>query len=209
VVYYLERMPPNNLNFNSLTRKNRVELMKTQPVSSKGTLKRQFGNRNIYRLTKKKIHFSNNTKNYNENTRGKVYNLPLPVPENWNHSPEYVRNHSNTILQQLNHHNFNNIRANEQDLALSLSRLSGPMSTNYKKPYGKERFNVKRKWLTNENAVRNRARVNYGKKEAKMMANLSATYNTPLQMLNAVDRLPITQQMKSLFKQDIRSKFEI
>lgn len=203
MVYYLERMPPNNLNFNSLTRKNRVELMKTQPVSSKGTLKRQFGNRNLTvsrqfgnrnltrSIMKPKLRFSNNTKNYNQNTRGKVFRKSLEIPYELSHHTENeLKNHSNNILALVNNSPvpFNNMKPGDQAFIESLSRVSGPMSTNYRRPYYK--------------GV-------YGPKNAKIMANLSAKYNSPFQMLNAVDRLPISQQMKSLFKQNIRSQFNI
>lgn len=211
-------MPPNNLNFNSLTRKNRVELMKTQPVSSKGTLKRQFGNRNLTvsrqfengnlsvsrklsrqfgnrnltrSIMKPKLRFSNNTKNYNQNTRGKVFRKSLEIPYELSHHTENeLKNHSNNILALVNNSpvSFNNMKPGDQAFIESLSRVSGPMSTNYRRPYYK--------------GV-------YGPKNAKIMANLSAKYNSPFQMLNAVDRLPISQQMKSLFKQNIRSQFNI
>lgn len=184
-------MPPNNKpnNFNSLTRKNRVELMKSPPVTRKRSLSRQEGNRNLSRyMTKKEFRFSNNTKNYNENTRGKVNSLPLPLPENWPYSAEYSIHHSNNILKLLNEHNYaTSIRPNQKEFVETLSRLSGPSSRRFRPwPKGK-----------------------YEKNNAKMMANLSAMYNDPQEMLKAVDSLQTSEYKKGLFKKNIRSMFEI
>ena len=169
------------------TRKNRVYkiLHKNKPKLTRNTR----GMRNlISNHSLKKVDFSNMVTKSNttqsflqneKNTRGKV----------------------NIMIQ-----NFNN---NEYNSELRNSRLSGYMSNSYTRPYQKERFNVKGKWSTNENAVRNKARVNYGPKEAKMMANLTANYNNPIEMLDAVEALNLSDDMKEKFTNDIISMYSL
>ena len=71
-----------------------------------------------------------------------------------------------------------------------------------------ENRNEKRKWATNEEARVERKRANFGPREAKMMANLVAKYNTQNEMLDALNDLNLTSNMKHKFFMDILMKYK-
>ena len=199
------------------TQKNRIYRIlnktKTKPKLTRNTR----GMRNlISNHTLKKVDFSNmvtksnTTQNFlqnEKNTRGKVN------PKQWNSNLQSyvnsVRNYQNEFLSTVNQPTFNALTNTERNAVESISRFSEPKSNSYRRPYQKERFNVKGKWSTNENAVRNKARVNYGPKEAKMMANITAKYNNPIEMLDAVEALNLSDDMKEKFTNDITSMYSL
>ena len=84
------------------------------------------------------------------------------------------------------------------------SRKSVPKSTTYTKFFGtSENRKEKRKWATSEEAQAGRVKVNFGPREAKMMANLVAKYNSQDDMLDAVEGLNISDNIKLKFRLNI------
>ena len=191
------------------TRKNRVYKM-SHPGNTIGPIETQ--KNRIYRnrllnKTKRKL---------TRNTRGNRYLIPKHTPKRVdfssiingsNASRGFLQNEKNT-RGKVNFMNPN-LNVNESNSYLISSRFSRPMSNSYTRPYGREKFNVKRKWSTNDNAVRNKSRVNYGPKEAKMMANITSIYNNPLEMLDAVEALNLSDDMKEKFTNDITLMYNL
>ena len=83
------------------------------------------------------------------------------------------------------------------------SRKSVPKSTTYTNFFTIENRKEKRKWATNEQAQAERKKVNKGPREAKMMANLVAKYNSQDDMLDAVEGLNLSDNMKLKFRLNI------
>ena len=84
------------------------------------------------------------------------------------------------------------------------SRKSVPKSTTYTKFFGtSENRKEKRKWATSEEAQAGRVKVNFGPREAKMMANLVAKYNSQDDMLDAVEGLNVSDNIKLKFRLNI------
>jgi len=83
------------------------------------------------------------------------------------------------------------------------SRKSVPKGTGYTKFFAAENRKEKRKWATNEQAQAERKKVNFGPREAKMMANLVAKYNSQDDMINAIEGLNVSDDMKLKFRLNI------
>ena len=88
------------------------------------------------------------------------------------------------------------------------SRKSVPKNNTAMSFFTAENRNEKRKWATNEEARVERKRANFGPREAKMMANLVAKYNTQNEMLDALNDLNLTSNMKHKFFMDILMKYK-
>ena len=83
------------------------------------------------------------------------------------------------------------------------SRKSVPKSNTYGKLFTIENRKEKRKWATNEQAQAERKKVNFGPREAKIMANLVAKYNSQDDMLEAIKGLNVSDDMKFKFRMNI------
>ena len=83
------------------------------------------------------------------------------------------------------------------------SRKSVPKSTTYTNFFTIQNRKEKRKWATSEEAQAERKKVNKGPREAKMMANLVAKYNSQDDMLDAVEGLNLSDNMKLKFRLNI------
>ena len=84
------------------------------------------------------------------------------------------------------------------------SRKSVPKSTTAMSFFGtSENRKEKRKWATSEEAQAGRVKVNFGPREAKMMANLVAKYNSQDDMLDAVEGLNLSDNIKLKFRLNI------
>jgi hypothetical protein len=83
------------------------------------------------------------------------------------------------------------------------SRKSVPKGTGYTKFFTIENRKEKRKWATNEQAQAERKKVNFGPREAKIMANLVAKYNSQDDMINAIEGLNVSDDMKLKFRLNI------
>jgi hypothetical protein len=83
------------------------------------------------------------------------------------------------------------------------SRKSVPKSNTYTKFFTTENRKEKRKWATNEQAQAERKKVNFGPREAKMMANLVAKYNSKDDMIEAIEGLNVSDDMKLKFRSNI------
>lgn len=88
------------------------------------------------------------------------------------------------------------------------SRKSVPKNNTARSFFTVENRNEKRKWATNEEARVERKRANFGPREAKMMANLVAKYNTQNEMLDALNDLNLNSNMKHKFFLDILMKYK-
>jgi hypothetical protein len=88
------------------------------------------------------------------------------------------------------------------------SRKSVPKNNTARSFFTVENRNEKRKWATNEEARVERKRANFSPREAKMMANLVAKYNTQNEMLDALNDLNLTSNMKHKFFLDILMKYK-
>ena len=227
-------MPPNQGAFNraygNLTRRNRVNRMLQN--KKKPGLTRQKGSRNLlHTYGLKRFRFSNNTTANNKNTRAKV--LPRDWPANVKNLGE-LKEKSNLIISGLTQEQrnqltpaqrkslennmqkeFNELSPGHQNLVTSVSRFSGPFSMNYQRPFTNEntdrftgiRRRMGRKWATNKEAREGKRRVNYGPEEAKMMANLTAQYNNPEDMMVAVANLNLNDNVKEQFMMNIASMY--
>jgi len=166
----------------TMTRRNRVNLL----AKPKPTLKRQNGSRNLMRkYGLQAFGFSNNTKKNNQNTRG------FSRYRAWPNSLEEFRSNSkaqaNMVMNKLTQEKFNAMDPNEKVVMELISRFSGPGRVNYRRPY---------------------ARGNFGPKEAKLMANLTAKYNDPADMMVAVEGLNLSNNMKRKFMMNIASMYQ-
>jgi hypothetical protein len=83
------------------------------------------------------------------------------------------------------------------------SRKSVPKNNSYMKFFTVENRKEKRKWATNEQAQAERKRVNFGPREAKIMANLVAKYNSEDELLYALEGLNLSDDIKSKFRLNI------
>ena len=181
-------MPPNQGAFNraygTLTRRNRVNRMLQN--KKKPGLTRQEGSRNlIKKYGLKTFGFSNNTKKNNQNTRG------FSRYRAWPNSLEKFRSNSkaqaNMVMNKLTQEKFNAMDPNEKEVMESISRFSGPFSGTYVRPY---------------------AKGNFGPKEAKIMAYLTAKYNDPADMMVAVESQNLSNNMKNKFRENIASMYQ-
>ena len=153
---------------------------------NKATLTRQKGSRNLlHNYGIKMLRFNKNAATNNKNTRGR--RAPLKQwPENIrNNIPELMAK-SNTIISDISQKKFNRLDPEQKNLVESIYRFSGPMSSNYIPPY---------------------ERGQYGPREAKMMANLTAQYNEPEDMFMAVDKLNLDDRTKQQFMYNIASMY--
>jgi hypothetical protein len=180
-------MPPNQGAFNraygSLTRRNRVNRMLQN--KKKPGLTRQEGSRNlIKKYGLKTFGFSNNTKKNNQNTRG--FSRHRAWPNGLEVNRPALKIQANRIMNELTQEKFNAMDPIEKEVIESVSRFSGPGSVNYVRPYFKG---------------------NFGPKEAKMMANLTAQYNNPEDMMVAVEQLNLSNNMKRKFMLNIASMY--
>ena len=179
-------MPPNQGAFNraygALTRRNRVNKMMNK---KKPGLTRQEGSRNlIKKYGLKTFGFSNNTKKNNQNTRG--FSRYRAWPNSMEGFRPNAKAQANLVMNKLTQEKFNAMDPNEKEVMESISRFSGPGSVNYVRPYFKG---------------------NFGPKEAKMMANLTAQYNNPEDMMVAVEQLNLSNNMKRKFMLNIASMY--
>lgn len=87
------------------------------------------------------------------------------------------------------------------------SRKSVPKSNTAISFFTTENRKEKRKWATNEQAQAERKKVNFGPREAKIMANLVAKYNSQDDMIDAVKDLNLNKSMKHKFYMDILFKY--
>ena len=167
----------------SMTRRNRVNLL-TKP---KQMLKRQNGSRNLVKKygIKKTLAFSNNTKKNNQNTRG--FSRYRAWPNSLEEFRSNAKDQANMVMNKLTQEKFNAMDPNERAVMESISRFSGPGSVNYVRPYVKG---------------------NFGPEEAKLMANLTAQYNDPADMMVAVEGLNLSNNMKRKFMMNIASMYQ-
>lgn len=165
----------------TMTRRNRVNML----LKAKPTLKRQNGSRNLMKKHGlQAFGFSNNTKKNNQNTRGLA--KPRQWPANLQEFLPNVRAQPGMVMNALTQEKFNAMDPNEQSFMESISRFSEPGSKSYTRPY---------------------AKGNFGPKEAKMMANLTAQYNNPADMMVAVEGLNLNNSMKRKFMMNIASMY--
>lgn len=151
----------------------------------KPALTRQKGSRNlIHNFGLKRFRFNKNAAANNKNTRGKV--LPREWPANLQPLLPNARKYSNYAISQLTNEEFNEMTPNEQNFITSVSRFSGPFSETYHRPF---------------------FRGDYGPEEAKMMANLTAQYNNPEDMMVAVENLNLNDNVKQQFMLNIASMY--
>jgi len=172
----------NRNNRGRMTRRNRVNLL----ARPRPTLKRQNGSRNlIKKYGLKTFGFSNNTKNNNKNTRG--FSRRREWPNSMEGFRANAKNQANLVMNKLTQEKFNAMDPNEKEVMESISRFSGPLSGTYVRPY---------------------ARGNFGPKEAKIMANLTAQYNDPADMMVAVESQNLSNNMKNKFRENIASMYQ-
>jgi len=193
-------MPPNqgafNIAYENMTRKNRINRMLAKPkivrqnatrnlIKNKSKLTRQKGSKNLFHnYGLKRFRFNKNAAVNNKNTRGKAprkqwaENIQNLMPE--------VRAKSNTIISNITQKKFNRMDPEQQNLVESIYRFSGPMSSNYIPAF---------------------QRGEYGPREAKMMANLTAQYNEPEDMFMAVNKLNLDNRTKQQFMYNIAAMY--
>jgi len=157
----------------------------TRRNTMKPKLTRQKGSRNLMKnYGLKAFGFSKNTKKNNQNTRG--FSGYRQWPNSLEEFRPKARAQANMVMNELTQEKFNAMDPNEKEVMESISRFSGPFSTTYASPY---------------------QRGNFGPKEAKIMANLTAQYNNPEDMMVAVEQLNLSNNMKKKFMYNIASMY--
>jgi hypothetical protein len=146
----------------------------------KPELRRQKGKRNLF--STRRLKFANNTRG-NKNTRRAVR------VKQWPPTVQRAINEAmlkNDPLSKLTQKNYNSMSPSQQNLIQTMSRLSGPMSRTYQRPY---------------------RLGNYGSNEAKLMANLTAHYNTPREMMIALNSMNLNNNIKNRMLYNIASLY--
>ena len=148
---------------------------------SKPELRRQKGKRNLFSTTRKLTFATNTAGNKNTRRTVRMKQWPMSVQRAINEAKL-----KNDPLSKLTTENYNKMKPAQQNLVRSISRLSGPMRKNYLRPY---------------------RLGNYGSNEAKLMANLTAHYNTPRNMMIALNSMNLENSIKNKMLYNIASMY--
>jgi len=212
-------MPPNKGAFNQAllnqTRRNRIAKMleKSSKKNTKSTLKRVNGSWNLVknyniknnavenrfgslkgarnkakglRAPANGVKFTNNSFQAYKNTRtmkqGPFKQYPVELAK---YIPQ-LRNESQTVMNRMTNEHFERMDPIEKEFMESAYRLPVAKATNYRWSYG---------------------RKEYSPEVAKMMANLTSQYNTPEEMMIAVNGLSISNSMKEKMMMNIAGMY--